>query len=188
MFRAVAVGGETVAAVEVTSLSSIAIRTRLDDGSEASASFSTPADWVAIEIDWKAADVGMANGYLDVWIDGNPQLGAGLSNLNNNSQRVDAAQLGAFPIGGLGGPPSGSFYLDDFVSTRDTYIGLVTDPPPTNVVFSDGFESGDTSEWSETVQVIFIDGFESGDTSTWSVTVSAEPVSWKAVPGLQDAG
>ena len=41
-----------------------------------------------------------------------------------------------------------TFYLDDFVSTRDTYIGLVSDPPPASIVFAHGFESGGLTQWT----------------------------------------
>lgn len=40
------------------------------------------------------------------------------------------------------------------------------------LIFTDGFESGDTSAWSRVVTtIIFADGFESGNTSAWSATI-----------------
>lgn len=72
-------------------------------------------------------------------------------------------------------PTSETLYCDVFATS------LASDPNTSNnqaieyteivgpdeAIFSDGFESGDISEWSAGVPS-FYDGFESGDTSEWS--------------------
>ncbi len=53
------------------------------------------------------------------------------------------------------------------VTMRDN--GIVVCREVQESIFSDGFEGGDTSAWSDTVVgLIFSDGMESGDTSAWS--------------------
>ena len=79
--------------------------------------------WHAFEIDWQVATSG-ANGTMDVWVDGvNMGQITGLSTVGSS---VESAQWGFLS----GTAPTGSFYLDDFVSTRDTYIGLADSGPP----------------------------------------------------------
>jgi len=52
---------------------------------------------------------------------------------------------------------SGTVYFDSFESHRETHIGLdpngpqVYSPPPPDLIFTDGFETGDLSKWSSTV-------------------------------------
>ena len=74
-----------------------------------------------IEIGWKAATAsGANNGELKLWLDS--QLIGTLSNLDNDTLRVESARLGVLSV-------TGSFYnlpavlWDSFASTRGTYIG-----------------------------------------------------------------
>jgi len=80
------------------------------------------SDWHKIEIDWKAATTPGANdGLLTLWIDGVQK--ATVTNLDNDTRRVDGAQLGA--VAGIDTGTRGTEYFDTFVSRRTTYIGLV---------------------------------------------------------------
>jgi subtilisin-like proprotein convertase family protein len=74
----------------------------------------------AIEVDWRAASApGANNGSLTLWIDG-VQKGP-FAGVDNDAQRVDRIRLGA--IAGLDAGSQGSYYFDDFKSTRTSYIG-----------------------------------------------------------------
>jgi len=66
-------------------------------------------------VDWKASSAPGANdGYAKLYKNGT--LRKSLLNLDNDLQRVDMARFGAF--GAVDASTSGSFYLDDFISTR----------------------------------------------------------------------
>ncbi len=78
--------------------------------------------WHKIEIEWKAATVpGANNGVLTLWID--TVQAATVTTLDNDTRRVDGAQLG--PVAGIDTGTRGTEYFDTFVSRRNTYIGLV---------------------------------------------------------------
>jgi len=70
-----------------------------------------------------------------------------ISGLDNDQGQIDEVQLGA--PSGLDAGDSGTFYLDNFESRRSNYIGLDPEVPFSDLVFADGFESGDLSAWSE---------------------------------------
>ncbi len=73
-----------------------------------------------LEIDWRAATAaGANNGGITLWIDGVQQ--ADISNVDNDTHRVDRARLGA--VAGLDAGISGTCFFDDFVSGRQNYIG-----------------------------------------------------------------
>jgi hypothetical protein len=73
-----------------------------------------------IEIEWWAASAaGANNGGANLWINGN-QSGS-LSNLDNDTRRIEFVRLGA--ISGLNAGTLGTYYLDAFESRRQTYIG-----------------------------------------------------------------
>jgi YD repeat-containing protein len=73
-----------------------------------------------VEIEWKAATApGANNGVLTLWVDGT-QANT-LTNLDNDTRRVDGAQLG--PVYGIDTGTRGTEYFDAFISRRNTYIG-----------------------------------------------------------------
>ena len=74
----------------------------------------------AIEINWQAANaVGANNGSLVLWVDGVQK--PGLSGIDNDTRRIDRVRLGA--IYGIDTGTRGTYYFDDFVSRRLSYIG-----------------------------------------------------------------
>jgi hypothetical protein len=129
-----------------------------------------------IELDWRAATAAGANdGGLTLWIDG--VQAADISGLDNDTKYVDSVKLGA--ISGMVSGMNGSCYFDLFESRRSTYIGPDPStplppppPPPTDLIFADGFESGDLSAWSDQA----VDG---GDLS------AAAPAALDGAYGLQ---
>jgi hypothetical protein len=73
-----------------------------------------------IEIEWWAASAaGANNGGANLWINGNPS--GSLSNLDNDTRRIEFVRLGA--ISGLNAGTLGTYYLDAFESRRENYIG-----------------------------------------------------------------
>jgi len=73
-----------------------------------------------IELYWKAASgPGSNNGSLTFWIDGLQK--AILTSLDNDTRKIDRVRLGA--VGGIDTGTRGSYYFDDFKSTRLNYIG-----------------------------------------------------------------
>ena len=73
-----------------------------------------------IELNWQAATSGGANnGTLTFWIDGNQV--AMLTNIDNDTRRIDRVRLGA--VSGLDSGTSGVYFFDAFESRRLTYIG-----------------------------------------------------------------
>jgi subtilisin-like proprotein convertase family protein len=73
-----------------------------------------------IELDWRAATApGTNNGSLTLWIDG-VEKGM-LTGIDNDTRRVDRIRLGG--IAGLDSGTQGSYFFDDFKSTRQNYIG-----------------------------------------------------------------
>jgi hypothetical protein len=94
---------------------------RRDDSTWATSSWYAISDAPhAIELAWQAATApGANNGSLTLWVDG-LQKGV-LSGIDNDIQRIDRIRLGA--IAGLDAGTFGSYYFDDFKSTRQSYIG-----------------------------------------------------------------
>ena len=73
-----------------------------------------------IELDWRAAiAAGANNGSLTLWLDG-VEKGAVIG-VDNDTLRLDRIRLGA--IAGLDAGTQGSYYFDNFKSTRTSYIG-----------------------------------------------------------------
>jgi hypothetical protein len=73
-----------------------------------------------IEVYWYAANnPGSNDGGLTLWIDGN-QSGT-LVSVDNDTQRIETVRLGA--LFGVDKGTRGTYYFDDFVSHRQTYIG-----------------------------------------------------------------
>ena len=93
----------------------------LNDGSAwVSTLWSTMSDAPHfIEIDWRAASSGANNGGITLWIDGTQQ--ADLTNVDNDSRRIDRVRLGA--VTGIDGGTRGTVFFDAFESRRQTYIG-----------------------------------------------------------------
>ncbi len=92
--------------------------------------------WRSVEVDWQAASAGGANdGRLDLWVDGATQTG--LSGLDNDTLRVDYVRWGA--IAQIDAGTTGTFYLDEFESVRQNYIGLhrVFNDVPDGNIFQD---------------------------------------------------
>ena len=85
-----------------------------DAGSFTTASTSWVKLWNglhAIEINWQAASgVGANDGVLTLWVDDTQQ--ATFTNIDNDLQRVDQAQLGA--ISGMNANNNGTLYFDLF--------------------------------------------------------------------------
>lgn len=107
----------------------------------------------AVEIDWRAATSPSAfDGGLTLWIDGVQR--ADLTGVDNDTRRIDSARLGA--VSGVDTGTRGTYYVDAFKSSRQTYIGPdpgAPPPPPTptpmpDLIFTDGFESGNLLAWS----------------------------------------
>jgi hypothetical protein len=74
----------------------------------------------AIEVDWRASTgAGLNNGGLSLWIDGTQR--ANLTGTDNDTRRVESARLG--PISGIDTGTRGTYYFDEFVSRRVSYIG-----------------------------------------------------------------
>jgi serine protease len=75
-----------------------------------------------IEVDWQAASApGANNGGLTLFIDG--LMKPPLTSRDNDTWRIDRARFGAI---GVDTGTRGTFYLDDFVSQRQSYIGPAT--------------------------------------------------------------
>jgi hypothetical protein len=73
-----------------------------------------------LEFDWKASSAaGANNGALTFWVDG-VQKGS-FTTIDNDTRRVDKAHLGA--VAGIDTGTRGTYFFDDFVSRRQTYIG-----------------------------------------------------------------
>jgi hypothetical protein len=93
-----------------------------------SAWFTIDDSLYVFEIDWRASTSGFANnGRLTFWINGTQR--AHLSNVDNNTRRIDRVRLGA--VEGLDSGTRGVYYLDEFVSRRTSYIGPFLPPTPT---------------------------------------------------------
>lgn len=74
----------------------------------------------ALELDWRAASTpGGNNGGFTFWIDGAQK--ADVTGIRNDAQRIDSIRLGAGS--GIDNGTRGVYYFDDFVSTRQSYIG-----------------------------------------------------------------
>ncbi len=111
-------------------------------------------DWQAIEFDWQAASSAGANdGHLSMWI--NDTLVETLDGIDNDTHSVTAASVGL--LYSLDPGMAGTLYFNSFVSSYSEYIGLDPNGPalsspsgPPDLAFSDGFESGDFSKWTDT--------------------------------------
>ena len=79
--------------------------------------------WHVLEVDWLASTSTSAkNGSLTFWLDGVQK--ATVTKIDNDTRRIDASWLGWLgPTEGLGAGTQGSYYFDDFVSRRLSYIG-----------------------------------------------------------------
>lgn len=76
--------------------------------------------WHALEVDWQASTTTSAkNGSLTFWIDGAQK--AIVTKIDNDTRRIDGIWLGPLEGGSVG--MQGSYYFDDFVSRRQSYIG-----------------------------------------------------------------
>jgi len=113
------------------------------------------SDWIPvsdaphlIEMEWwRAWSADVSDGRVLLWIDGNggqlPQVA------DNDTMTIDAVEMGAMALSTAS--IAGTVYFDDLTSIRygNAYIGA--DPnvtlPPSDPIFSDGFESGDLSGW-----------------------------------------
>lgn len=73
-----------------------------------------------IELDWRAATVvGTNDGGVTLWIDDAEQ--ADLTNVDNDTRRIDRARLGA--LAGIDTGTRGTYYFDAFESRRQSHIG-----------------------------------------------------------------
>src|SRR5690606_10579592 len=136
-------------------------------------------DWHAIEIEWKAATAPSANnGYIKLWI--NDVLVDEISNIDNDTHSIDAIDIGL--VSDVNPSTTGSVYFDEFASTNGTHIGLHPQGPalstPLDLVFADGFESGDLEVWD----------WADTDGGDLSVTTEAAAVGSYGLQGLLDDG
>lgn len=126
----------------------------------------------ALELDWQAATSGNSNGQLTLWIDGIQQ--ANVTGIANDTRAIDRGRIGA--ITGIDTGTRGTYYIDAFESRATTYIGLIDTATPTATSTPAGtFTPTATPTPSETPSVldlIFADGFESGNLSAWSSSVA----------------
>jgi hypothetical protein len=76
--------------------------------------------WNSIEFEWHASTAaGANNGGATLWLNGVQR--AALSARDNDKQRVDSVSLGI--IAGMKSSTTGTFFIEDYVSRRNTYIG-----------------------------------------------------------------
>lgn len=129
----------------------------------------------SIELDWQAATAaGANNGSLTLWLDGVQK--PALTGIDNDTRRVDRARLGAI---GVDTGTRGTFYLDDFVSHRSSYIGpatalaAITDAPDT--------ELNSTAE-AETVFAVVTTAVEPGTAATLAGTLDGPAVTVTTAP------
>lgn len=114
-------------------------------------------EWQSVEVEWKAATApGANNGYIKLWI--GDQLSSAIENLDSDSQAITQASWGPSDSSFTA---SGSMYFDAFESRRGEHIGLDANGPAVSppsarpdVIFSDGFESGNFSDWNPTLNVL----------------------------------
>jgi hypothetical protein len=118
LFQGLEPGGQVVLSIQLNrSSSSYQLRARVYD-SGLSNFVSTPYVNISnathvIEVDWGN------DGHLTFYIDGVPQ--GSLSGINNNMYSIDRVRLGAPTLSITG--TSGSFFIDNFESRKQTYIG-----------------------------------------------------------------
>jgi len=73
-----------------------------------------------IEIDWQAATAaGANNGSLTLWIDGVQK--STVVGVDNDTRRIDRVRIGG--VYSIDTGTHGTYYFDDFVSRRQSYIG-----------------------------------------------------------------
>jgi len=78
-----------------------------------------------LEIDWRASSgPGANNGGITFWVD-DVQRG-NFTNIDNDTRKVDYVQWGA--VSGVDSGTRGTYYFDDFVSRRQSYIGMLNIP------------------------------------------------------------
>ena len=78
-----------------------------------------------LEIDWRASTgPGANNGGITFWVD-DVQRGI-FTNIDNDTRKVDYVQWGA--VSGVDSGTRGTYYFDDFVSHRQSYIGMLDIP------------------------------------------------------------
>jgi hypothetical protein len=123
LFRGDAASGATAMRIEFrynAGAYQVSAGARTDANVWVSTGWVTLSDAVhALEIDWRAAATGGNNGGVTLWVDG-VQRGE-LTNLDNDTRRVDRALLGA--VSGIDSGTRGVYYFDQFESRRVTYIG-----------------------------------------------------------------
>ena len=92
-----------------------------DDGTTQSSSPATvTAGWHAIELEWRSASTGLADGSLALYVD--DVKVAELLGLDNDTLRIAAIRWGA--VGFDDGTASGTIDMDNFSSRNDGHIGL----------------------------------------------------------------
>lgn len=137
-----------------------------DNGSSMTTSWYTISDAPhAVDFDWQAAtSAGANNGLLALRIDSTLQQT--LSGLDNDTHRIETVSMG--PLSGIDSRTSGTEFFDDFVSNHLTTTPPTPVPPtpvsptPTSIpptptavandlIFGDGFESGNLGAWTAVV-------------------------------------
>ena len=149
----------------------------LNDGSTwKSSTWTTISDAPhKIEFDWQASSAaGANNGSLVWWIDDVQK--SNLTAVDNDTRRIDFARLGT--ISGVDTGTRGTYYFDEFVSTRGgggvpptaTPTPTVTAGTPTPTLTPTNTPTPPSTSGGS--QPIFADGFESGNLSAWTANTN----------------
>jgi calcineurin-like phosphoesterase family protein len=131
-----------------------------------------------IELDWRAATAaGANNGGMTLWIDGTQQ--ADLTGVDNDTQRIDRARLGA--VIGIDSGTRGTYYFDAFESRRLTYIGPAGSAPIPSATLTPTSGPGPTvtrtptrtpTSTSSTMHIGDLDGAGTKQSGQWTATVT----------------
>ena len=82
--------------------------------------YALAAGWNSIEFEWHASTAaGANNGGATLWLNGVQR--AALSARDNDKQRVESVSSGI--IAGMRSTTTGTFFIEDYISRRNTYIG-----------------------------------------------------------------
>ncbi len=110
------------------------------------------------------------NGFIRIWLDNGFQ--EEISGLDNYTKHVDYIQMGV--LSPTASTISGSLFFDCFYSKRDGYIGLNPNVNPSGYIYSNAFENGSFSAWSEVIT-------DSGDLSITSTAAKEGTYGMQAV-------
>jgi hypothetical protein len=136
-----------------------------------------------IEVDWSAATaIGANNGYLKLWVDGNPVQN--LTGIDNDTLRTDRVRFG--PTGGLDSGTNGIYFFDAFESRRQCYIGAVGDVIVPTVASVARADTNPTGAASVNYTVTFSECVTGVDVTDFTLTTTG--VSGASVSGVSGSG